>query len=168
MALVKAGAVVDGRVYEHAIEYHSWAAIRLLLDAGANPNLLVLGRTLLCYAIDCAKDDDDHDMIRALLQGGADVNGLKHDENRPLHLASKRGHVSTVRLLLESGADPHLRDGNGCWPPLHLAAQSHQPPRIIQLLLKAGADLRIRGPGGRTALHLALEAPGCTDKLLSV
>ncbi|KDQ18462.1 hypothetical protein BOTBODRAFT_82275, partial [Botryobasidium botryosum FD-172 SS1] len=35
------------------------------------------------------------------------------------------------------------------------------------LLLEVGADPRIRGPGDRTALHLALEAPGCTGEVLS-
>ncbi|KDQ16388.1 hypothetical protein BOTBODRAFT_107436 [Botryobasidium botryosum FD-172 SS1] len=180
----------------HAVRYHSLAAVRLLLDSGANPNLQGgwCGAPL-CDAVEYAWDDDDHDIVKALLQGGADVNGAAR---RPLHVASERGHTSTVRLLLESGADPHLsgydvtalhaaawgRDctatfsallGAGADPntgdeagrtALHYAVLCHQSPAVIQLLLDGGADPRIHDSNGGTALHYALRDRGCTTTIL--
>ncbi|MBI3928307.1 MAG: ankyrin repeat domain-containing protein [Armatimonadetes bacterium] len=53
-----------------------------------------------------------------------------------------------VRILLENGADPHLRDGNGT-PPI---AGDYLDARTLQVLLEHGADVNAQGNGGRTAL----------------
>ncbi|KDQ18465.1 hypothetical protein BOTBODRAFT_80543, partial [Botryobasidium botryosum FD-172 SS1] len=107
--------------------------------------------------------------VRLLLESGADRHLRNAQGQTALQLAAKHKCTATISVLLEAEVDPNVRGklNNGCWPPLHLAAQSHQPLGIIQLLLKAGADPRNCGPGGRTALHSALEAPGCTDEVLS-
>ena len=40
----------------------------------------------------------------------------------PLHWAVRQGHLQMVVLLMQHGADPDLKDGEGC-SGLHLAAQ---------------------------------------------
>ena len=43
-----------------------------------------------------------------LLEQGADINKAKNDGSTPLNVASYKGHVDVVRMLLEQGADIHL------------------------------------------------------------
>ncbi len=45
-------------------------------------------------------------IVRALIAGGADVNGCNAHGQTVLYCAGARGHVDTVRLLLARGADP--------------------------------------------------------------
>jgi ankyrin repeat protein len=45
-----------------------------------------------------------------LLDHGADVDGRPYLDMTPLHFAVQLGHASTVRLLLEKGADPSIRE----------------------------------------------------------
>ena len=74
-----------------------------------------------------------------------------------LHLASRRGFVGLVQLLLERGADPDVR---GAWEltPLHYAAVFDQP-EVAEVLLAAGADVSLADVKGNTAAdHAAKES----------
>ncbi|CAN0524143.1 unnamed protein product, partial [Ectocarpus sp. 8 AP-2014] len=51
--------------------------------------------------------------IRALLEGGAEVNAEGADGCTPLHLACARSSVPAVELLLRWGADEKLVDNAG-------------------------------------------------------
>jgi ankyrin repeat protein len=53
------------------------------------------------------------DTIRLLLAHGADVDALDDDLDSPLHRSSYEGSVKAARILLEHGANVHLRNGNG-------------------------------------------------------
>jgi ankyrin repeat protein len=48
-----------------------------------------------------------------LIQHGADVNARSNPGYTPLHLAVTNLCVETVKLLLENGADPKIRDDSG-------------------------------------------------------
>ena len=50
------------------------------------------------------------DTIRFLLQHGADVDAMDDDHATPLHLASRYGCTKGAQLLLELGANLHLKD----------------------------------------------------------
>src|SRR5438093_1441678 len=49
------------------------------------------------------------------------------------------GHESVVRLLLERGADPNIRDGGDDAMPLHFAAERGDM-NVVRLLIEHGAD----------------------------
>ena len=57
----------------------------------------------------------DAQIVKALLDRGADVNVVPDDEtSRPaLAAAAMNGHVEVVRLLLDKGADTSIRDREG-------------------------------------------------------
>eukprot|EP00798_Chlamydomonas_sp_ICE-L_P028688 gene28688-31856_t len=86
---------------------------------------------------------------------------LRDDDGcSPLHLAIINGHTACVEVLLSSGASADTPcDGN---PPLCMAAcvaqlpgRSQDATTMIELLLKAGAEVQDRDDGGRTSLHWA-------------
>ncbi len=53
------------------------------------------------------------DNVRALLDGGADVNGTDALGQTPLLAASYTGQAAMVRLLLENGADRNAQNFEG-------------------------------------------------------
>jgi hypothetical protein len=91
------------------------------------------------------------DLARALAAAGAPINAC--DERRggtPLHVAVSRDSSKTstlvVRLLLDHGADPTIKDGRG-WTPLVAARNAvkrdcGERDEIIALLMAATARKR--------------------------
>ena len=61
-----------------------------------------------------------------------------------------------TRCLLTAGAKPDVADGAG-YAPLHRAAAAGDVD-TVKLLLGAGANVDLPGPGGKTAIQLADEA----------
>lgn len=55
----------------------------------------------------------DADAVSAVLANGADVNERTGGGQTPLILATIFGHAHLIPLLLDAGADPHLRDNLG-------------------------------------------------------
>ncbi|KAH9044113.1 ankyrin repeat-containing domain protein, partial [Lactarius deliciosus] len=58
------------------------------------------------------------DVVKCLLDHGADVNLPDDHHSTPLTLATHRGHIDVVRVLLEHNADVHSQDDSG-QTPLH-------------------------------------------------
>jgi ankyrin repeat protein len=93
-----------------------------------------------------------------LIKAGAPINfasrnGLKA---APIQSAAAAGHEKIVRMLLQLGADPNIREGNG-YTPLHAAAQNKDID-MIHTLIYGGADLTLVGKDGKTPLDIAVEA----------
>lgn len=59
---------------------------------------------------------------------------------RPLMVAAANGHIETVRLLLDAGADINAHDITG-WTALHAGALNGNAP-LVSLLLSSGAVQR--------------------------
>ncbi len=91
------------------------------------------GMTALHWA--AAQGHDD--IIKLLLDFGANINLRNVEGNTPLHLAARNGNLSTVRLLLARGANATLvnRDGQ---TPLGLARQYHRSAIVDLLGREAG------------------------------
>jgi uncharacterized protein len=80
------------------------------------------------------------DVVRLLLEKGAQVDGLDEEGKTPLiHAAGRRfpGTLATVELLLGQGADPNVRDKQG--NTALSQARQYGAPGVVELLQKAGA-----------------------------
>jgi uncharacterized protein len=104
----------------------------------------------------------DTGRVRALLDAAPDlVNAFAADGFYPLGLAAFFGHPSTVRLLLERGADVHATARNPMGvQALHAALADKQEDPALELaalLLAAGADVNARQHGGFIPLHAAAQ-----------
>lgn len=99
-----------------------------------------------------------YDVAEYLLKAGAAVNAKSHNglQAAPIQSAAAGRHRKIVKLLLDHGADPNLREANG-FTPLHAAAQNGDE-ETIRTLLFGGADLTLKSNDGKTALDLAMEA----------
>ena len=91
--------------------------VAVLLRLGVDPNLQGRGRTpLYCVANECAWETGP-EVVRALLQAGADVNARSGvTRATALHAAARRGHVEIARALLDCGAEVNAEDRKGDTP----------------------------------------------------
>lgn len=94
------------------------------------------------------------DLIKGLLERGADPNQLKEDNYRsPLHLAVSNSHYEGVVALLEHGAQVDLKDSSGL-TPLHIAV-GQKDQRVITKLIESGADTSIPDENGNDLVSRA-------------
>jgi ankyrin repeat protein len=76
------------------------------------------------------------DVVRCLLQAGADVTAPREGGCGALYIAIIGDDVEAVKLLLAEGADPNL---GTTFHSLLSVARTRGNPSIIDLLSKAGA-----------------------------
>ncbi|XP_048249888.1 uncharacterized protein LOC124128376 [Haliotis rufescens] len=94
------------------------------------------------------------DIVRLLIEKGADVTAAAKDGCTPLHCACKNGHIDIVRLLIEKGAD--VSDA-ACYTPLQCACKNGHID-IVRLLIEKGADVSAAAAADvYTPLHCACE-----------
>lgn len=91
-------------------------------------------------------------VVRVLLQHEADVDTRDTDGNTGLILAAAGGHADVVQVLLEHGADVHAV-GEHCLTAL--LAVSPENVVLLEILLRAGADVDAQDRYGSGALHQA-------------
>lgn len=93
-------------------------------------------------------------IVRLLISLGTNIDKTNEFRQPSLLYAVRENHVSTVNLLLKSGADPNLVMVDGDFV-LREAATSSIDLRICRALLKFGADPCLANKMGSTALHIA-------------
>ena len=110
------------------------------------------------------------DMVKLLLEAGADVEARDEFGDTALHEAAKRGHAAVVKLLLEAGADMEARDESGdtalheavsdSWVRITIkrggSVESHAA--VVKLLLEHGADVEAKDEDGWTPRKFSYKA----------
>ena len=104
------------------------------------------------------------EVVRWLAARGLSIQGDGENES-PLQRVCTRGRVKAVRALIELGADVHYWHGEGVLQYAVECEDERDAVQITQLLLAAGADVRVVDENGQTPLHLVSHAP-CVDLLL--
>ena len=121
--------------------------MKLLLEAGAPVNDCDSNHeTALMTAVSRGKTKG----IKLLLEAGADVNAFNWRGITVLSYAVESKRPDIIRLLVESGANVNGPDR--CLPPL-IDAANIDLAGCVDMLLSLGANARIVGHDGFTALH---------------
>ena len=97
------------------------------------------------------------EIVKLLLEMGADPNSLKHGwtHGSPVYWASSKGHGAIVRLLLDAGAEIGLETGVACHSALHAAAWSGNTS-IVAMLISSGMDVNLNPRGTLSLTNYAL------------
>lgn len=142
-ALVRNGADVNAAQADGMTALH-WAALNrdprmtsVLLYAGAHPQATTrLGGYTAAHL---AARRGFADVLRTLLDGGAEATAVTETGVSPIHLAAEGGDVETVQVLLDRGASVDVRDAHSDRTPLMFATALGRL-EVMRALLEAGAD----------------------------
>ena len=137
--------------------------VKVLIKHGVNVNVHPINLSLMGTAkgtpLHSACDTKQTEIVKLLIEAGADVHVADDRLGTPLLVALKRGAWDIVELLMESGADIEKKDKEG-YTPLHVMAKEDNQEGIKKLVTKYGANMNAF-TGSRpieTALHVAAES----------
>jgi ankyrin repeat protein len=131
---------------------------RLTALLGADPGLVTSysgdGFTALHFAAFFGR----FEAAALLIERGAEVDAFGRGwmTGTPMHSAVSRLQSDVVRILLEAGAKPNVRQSAG-WTPLHSSA-ANGDVTSVELLLASGADPAATNDEGRSVIELATES----------
>lgn len=147
-----------------AVLYADAETVRLLLNAGADPNTRNdAGATALMWGV------DDLDKTRLLLRHGADANARSDDGRTPLLVAAAWSQsYDVIKLLLDRGANPSdvVNTYRGPVTPLRLAAEAGDEA-VLRLLLDRGADAKAMGGVPPVVAALCAADTHCVNLLIN-
>lgn len=134
-----------------ATQYGATARVKELVESGWDVNQPDSETVTLLH---WAAINNRRDIIKYFLEKGAVVDALGGELNAtPLHWATRQGHLGAVVLLMAAGADPRIRDAEGC-SCIHIAAQFAHTALVAYFIAK-GVDPDLQDRGGMTALMWA-------------
>ena len=91
-------------------------AAQILLDHGAETNLVARNATIHVTPLHSAAAGSHPGIVKLLLEHGADPNAAQDGGFTPLHSAAQNDDRESVEALLEAGADPSLASADGQKP----------------------------------------------------
>lgn len=118
-----------------------------------NPELVNSRNSTGRFPLEMAAQTGQTDIVKFLLEKGADVN-LNRGGATALHMAAiYGGKTEVITLLLENGADINARTGNG-YTPLNLAVIGKQK-EIAELLIEKGGEINLENQNFTQLLYIS-------------
>ena len=159
--------------FARALRAQDVAAIKLMLDKGANPSAPVAGSLPLALAMgagggrgfaggfgaapaaSASGDRTPATAVASLLDAGADLNAVNDAGETALHTAAQTGNVAMIRLFAQRGAKLDAQNKAG-FTPLDLAMGKGAPPAAAAL--EAAEALRPDAAADRRTTAQAIAA----------
>ena len=170
--LLDKGADIDlnggqfGTAIQTAAAYGQIKVSKLLLECNPNVNLRggwFDGTPLLAAAWISSRRTAE-EMVRLLVQAGADVGTTDSKGATAMHSFAANGATSVLKVLVQNNASLDLQDKNGT-TPLMLAIEEGRKS-AVKFLVTSGANVNLKNDNGFRALHFACEQPQCMPILL--
>ena len=120
-------------------------------DVNKTSERSILLRTPLMFAA----GEGRFDVVKYLIDHGADVGKKAWNKRTALHYASQRGHLKVVEVLLSKGAEIDVEDEDRCTPLSLAAGRGHIDMSLY--LIDHGAGVDKKDCRKRTSLHYASE-----------
>ena len=98
---------------------------------------------------------EDPAVCQVFIGAGADIETKNKKGRSPLHLASRSGELTTVKMLVKAGADVRATDAERA-TCLMFAAYHRHTDAVRYLVCLPEVDLDHQGRKNRTALHFAV------------
>jgi ankyrin repeat protein len=124
-------------------------AVRLLLEAGADPDQLEWTELMVAVALGSRQD------VARLLAEGADLAVRDFWERTPWLLSLQTGDLDKARCLLSAGADRSDRGRCGKTPMAYAIENAHV--HVLAWLIEEGFDIEATDDFGHTPLIVAAE-----------
>jgi ankyrin repeat protein len=139
----------------HAVDYDRIENLKTLIKLGVNLKKHNQGAIALIRAV---ANNKNLEIIQSLINAGADVNYIDHNDSTPLIYAALQSRVQIVELLLSKGVDVNIRNENGMSALMVAATRDSDSGSnlIIKMLLDAGADINLKNNNHQTAIDCAL------------
>lgn len=134
---------LDQALYQ-AIVSNNLEAIDLLLEHGANPNLIIDNQTLF-HLISYTGNEK---LAELFLSKGAIVDTKDTTGKTPLHYAAYNDNIKMVKLLIDHGANVNISD-QLMETPLFCSHDSE----VIDLLIENGADINAINSFGYSKIY---------------
>ena len=136
-----------------AIQRKRISAAKMLLDAGADPNVLTDDK--IC-ALSWAAAEGSEESIELLLKKPSIQLDIPDKLGKtPLLRAADAGHTKCIRMLLDKGANVKCADEQGRTALSLAAVKGHKV--VAKILLKNNAEINVQDKQGNTPLALAAE-----------
>jgi len=134
-----------------ATQYGAFERVQEIVDNGFNVNERDSENVTLLH---WASINNRREIVKYYIKHGADVDAVGGELlSTPLHWACRQGHIGVIVQLLSAGANPSLRDGEGC-AAIHLAAQFGHTA-IVGYLIAKGQNVNTTDSNGMTPLMWA-------------
>ncbi|PVD33503.1 hypothetical protein C0Q70_04759 [Pomacea canaliculata] len=159
----KALVLANNTLVFEAANSGKWDVVQYLVDQGVNIHQLDSQGLSLLHIIakreqSLCQDQSINKLVKVLLDNGMSMEDRYPNDNTPLKLAAKSNNWGLVEYLLLQGATVQSPDSEGVFVLQRLAMYSEYNDshrQLLQLLIKAGADVNVRHPSGDSLLHLS-------------
>ena len=125
--------------------------VESLLAGGADINSIVYSYD--ATALMLAARYGRLEMVKFLIDKGADINIKNRIGSTAIHVASEYGRIDVVKYLVKKGADVNAGNKYGYTPLMRASLSKH--PGTVKYLIKKGAKVKAKAKNGFTALMSA-------------